>query len=70
MCSSTLHRTHMSDMGWLFAVSVLSPFLNMGDTFASFQILDNFPWSMDHWKMTWRMRASSLWRVCSTIGLS
>ena len=43
MCSSNLHRTHVSDMGRSFAGLVLSPFLNIGDTLASFHILGNFP---------------------------
>ena len=44
MCSSALQRTHVSDMGRAsFAGSVLSPFLNIGDTLASFHILGNLP---------------------------
>ena len=48
---------------------VLSTFLNIGDTLASFHILGNLTWSMDLWKTT-RLGTNSLWRVWSTIGLS
>ena len=46
------------------------PFLNIGDTFASFHILGNFAWSMDLWKIIWRTEANSLWKFWSSIGLS
>ena len=48
----------------------LSPFLKMGDTFASFQIWESFPESSDFWKITCNIGASSAWRVCRTMGLN
>ena len=41
----------------------LSPFLKMGDTFASFQKWGSFPESSDFWKVTCSIGASSAWRV-------
>ena len=70
MYSSTLHKTHASDIGRSFAASDLSPFLKMGDIFASFQIWGSFPESTDFWKITCSMGASSAWRVCRTMGLN
>ena len=47
-------------IGRLFAGSVLSPFLKIGDTFASFQMDWSLPVSRDFLYISCRMGASSL----------
>ena len=44
--------------------------LKNGETFASFQMLGSFPVSKDLWKISCRIGASSLCKVCRTMGLS
>ena len=65
MCSSTSHKTHE----W-YGGDKLSPFLKMGDIFASFQIKGSFLESTDFWKITCSIGASSTWGVCGTMGLN
>ena len=48
----------------------MSPFFSTGDTLVSFQILGSFSWSVDIWKINWKIGARFLKRVCSTIGFS
>ena len=43
MCSITLHKIHVKEMGLLFEGSVLSPFLNKGQTCAFFQTEGSCP---------------------------
>ena len=45
------------------------PFLKIGETFASFQMSGSFPVSKDLWKMSYRIGANSLCKVCRTMGL-
>ena len=40
------------------------PFLKIGETFASFQMSGSFPVSKDLWKISCRIGASSLCKVC------
>ena len=47
-----------------------SPFLKIGETFASFQKSGSFPESKDLWKISCRIGGNSLCKVCRTMGLT
>lgn len=69
MCSSTLQRTQISEMGLQLEGSALSPFLKIRDSFASFQMCGSFPVSKDFSKITCRMGDNSLFKVLICQGL-
>ena len=50
--------------------SDFSSFLKIGETFASFQMSGSFPVSKDLWKISCRIGANSLCKVCRTMGLN
>ena len=70
MCSKTLQRTQVSEIGLQLEGSDFSPFLKIGETLASFQMSGKFPVSKDLWKISCRIGAYSLCKVCRTMGLN
>ena len=50
--------------------SDFSPFLKIGEIFASFQMSGSFPVSNDHWKISCRIGANSLCKFCRTMVLN
>ena len=53
-CSISLQHTDVYDTGRLFEGLLLSPFLNIGATFADFQSSGMWPWSRVAWNMVVR----------------
>ena len=72
MCSKTLQRTQVSEIGLYLEGSDSPPFLKIGETFASFQMSGSFPVhvSKDLWEISCRIGAHSLCKVCRTMGLN
>ena len=70
ICSRTLHRMHVREIGRQFAASDLSPFLKIGVTLALHQSAGSLPVCNDLLKITLIIGASSTlsssteWVVC------
>ena len=69
MCSITLHKIHVREMGRLLAAADFSPFLNMGEILAEFHIDGTAPDSSERSKTTLRIGASFTLSSCRTKGL-